>query len=147
MPAPSIPGTAPLVDVAVPAVPGAPAVARSALARPARASLGPARVDDVLACVSEAVGNAVRHAYPGADGTVHLRAWAREAGLTVIVEDRGRGPGGPGFAGRIGMTVMRARADAVALDARPGGGTAVRLEFDAPDGARTPRDWATGCSS
>jgi anti-sigma regulatory factor (Ser/Thr protein kinase) len=64
-------------------------------------------LDGVLLAVSEAVANAVTHAYAGAGGPVELEAAASPFELTVVVRDQGRGldadhgTAGAGFGLRI----------------------------------------------
>jgi serine/threonine-protein kinase RsbW len=86
---------------------------------------------DVMLAVSEAVTNAVKHAYPEAGGgEVELLATA-DGGrqLEVVVRDTGGGfrPGATAGLG-AGLMLMRECADAVEVDEGPGGVT-VRMTF------------------
>jgi len=87
-------------------------------------------VDPVALAVSEAVGNAVRHAYPGSTGPVEVEAELDDADVVVYVRDEGVGVGGrsgdPGLG--LGMQIM-ARLGRVRIDRRPEGGTQVSLRF------------------
>jgi len=89
---------------------------------------------DLMVVVSEAVTNAVVHAYaPAGDGMVHLKAWAEASGAAVLIADHGRGLAaersepGPGTV-QLGLRIMRTLASAVEV-ASPAGdeGTAVLL--------------------
>jgi nitrate/nitrite-specific signal transduction histidine kinase len=86
--------------------------------------------DPVALTVSEAVGNAVRHAYPDAPGWVEVEAQLEEPDLVVYVRDEGVGVGessdDPGLG--LGMLIMR-RLASLRIERRPGGGTQVALRF------------------
>lgn len=90
----------------------------------------PEIAEPVALAVSEAVGNAVRHAYPGGTGPVELEAELQEPDLVIYVRDEGVGVGGisstPGLG--LGMTIMR-RMGRLRIDRRPEGGTQVALRF------------------
>jgi serine/threonine-protein kinase RsbW len=95
-----------------------------------------ARPADVALAVTEAVTNAVVHAYrDGATGEVRVVACAREDGLLVVVRDYGCGmqpnPGSPGAG--LGLAVIGALAGEMNIE-RPeqGGGTRVRIRFAPP---------------
>jgi anti-sigma regulatory factor (Ser/Thr protein kinase) len=86
---------------------------------------------DVMLAVSEAVTNAVKHAYPAAGGGA-VELLATVAGgkqLEVVVRDGGAGfrPGASEGLG-AGLMLMRECADAVVVDDGPGGVT-VRMTF------------------
>lgn len=77
----------------------------------------------VLIAVSEAVENAVEHAYPGdADGTVELTLWCEADSVNVRVTDNGRWadaaapatPGSHATRGR-GFVLMQRSVDSVAV--------------------------------
>lgn len=100
-------------------------------------SLGPERDAELFHIVREALANVERHA--GA-----RRAWLRlravRAGVEVSVEDDGIGPPAPAApgatAGHHGLVIMQERAHrlgaVLAVSARPGGGTRVRLRLAPP---------------
>jgi anti-sigma regulatory factor (Ser/Thr protein kinase) len=95
-----------------------------------------ARAADVALAVTEAVTNAVVHAYRGdATGQVRVVACARTDGLLVVVRDYGCGmqpnPGSPGAG--LGLAVIGALAGEMNIE-RPdqGGGTRVRIRFAPP---------------
>ena len=95
---------------------------------------------DVKTAVSEAVTNAVVHAYPEGRGTVRLVGRYDGEGLVSIeVTDTGKGiedverarqpfytTGGEDRSG-MGFTVMESFMDAVDVQSSPGRGTTVRL--------------------
>jgi len=85
--------------------------------------------------VSEAVTNAVVHAYPdGAPGQVRLEAWLDDALLTVVVGDDGVGMSGrasPGLG--EGLAVIRRLAAEVDIHSR--GGTRLVMRLRLGDGA------------
>jgi serine/threonine-protein kinase RsbW/stage II sporulation protein AB (anti-sigma F factor) len=96
-----------------------------------------ARAADVALAVTEAVTNAVVHAYrDGAGGEVRGVACALETGLLVVVRDYGCGmlpnPGSPGAG--LGLAVIGALAGEMNIE-RPdeGGGTRVRIRFKLPE--------------
>ncbi len=96
---------------------------------------------DVKTAVSEAVTNAIVHAYPDAPGTVRLTARYSADGLVEVdVIDRGRGiedvekarqpfftTGEGDERSGMGFTVMESFMDRVIVRSAPGRGTAVRL--------------------
>lgn len=91
---------------------------------------------DLKLAVTEACGNAVRHAYPDGDGEVTVRYAVDGAALEMVVEDQGRGldrsgddgPSASPLGSGMGMSIMRAIVDE--LDVRAGAdgcGTVVRM--------------------
>ena len=85
------------------------------------------RIEDIVLAVGEAAGNAIEHAYCGADGSIELRAYVRDARLFVEVSDRGRWKlDGDPERGR-GLGIMRALVDRVSIESTHDG-TNVRLE-------------------
>lgn len=96
---------------------------------------------DIKTAVSEAVTNAVVHAYPDRIGMVRLRVrYDAHGSVQIDVADRGRGiedvalarqpfytTGGDERSG-MGFTVMESFMDRVAVRSAPGSGTTVRLE-------------------
>ena len=97
-------------------------------------------VNDVKTAVSEAVTNAIVHAYPDAIGRVALRLRIRpEQELEIMVRDWGVGiedveqartplftTGSEERAG-MGFTIMESFMDSVKVRSRPGKGTTVTL--------------------
>ncbi len=114
------------------AEPDSVAVARAELASFASgAGASDTLVDGVRLAVSEAVTNAVRHAYPAEPGEVRVRARVGDQGLEVVVSDDGCGvhsdthDGGLGF----GLALIYEVSDQMTLAPRADGGTDVRMRF------------------
>jgi len=93
-------------------------------------------IDRIALAVSEAVTNAIIHAFVGREaGRVALTAEAGEGSILLRVLDDGRGmtphPESPGLG--LGLTMMASMASRCDIRQGPGGaGTEVRLVFDAP---------------
>ena len=95
---------------------------------------------DIRTAVSEAVTNAIVHAYPDSIGTVWIKARIRDGDvLEVAVKDKGRGiedvkramqplytTGGDDRSG-MGFTIMDSFMDSVRVRSKPGAGTAVTM--------------------
>lgn len=95
---------------------------------------------DIKTAVSEAVTNAIVHAYPDEAGTVWLRARIlRGDTLEIQIKDKGRGiadiaqarqplftTGGEDRSG-MGFTIMESFTDSLRVRSRPGGGTTVTM--------------------
>ena len=118
----------------LPAAPASVAAARRLLRRFAGAL--EVDLDAVELAVSEAVANAVAHAYENGDGTVELAAAAAPYELQVLVRDHGCGmTGGDGDGGGagFGLPIIRRLARHVEVaDAAPG----VALKMTFPRGGR-----------
>ena len=115
------------------------ALARSAVAALA-AQLDPTldELGDVKTAVSEAVTNAIVHAYPDSVGTVWLRARILDGDtLELSIRDKGRGipdvkqameplysTGGDDRSG-MGFTIMESFMDTLRVRSKPGEGTTV----------------------
>jgi len=122
------------LELVLPAVPASVPHARRAVA----SLLDRLDVDlwAVEMMVSEAVTNAVVHAYPhGAPGQVRLEAWLDDALLTVVVGDDGvgmsSGRASPGLG--EGLAVIRRLAAEVDIHSR--GGTRLVMRLRLGDGA------------
>jgi serine/threonine-protein kinase RsbW len=113
-------------------------LARLALAGIARSHpVDPEVLADLKLAVTEACGNAVRHAYAGAEGPVTVRFVTSGDRLEMIVEDEGTGldeasirawnaEGRP--EGGMGMAIIRAIVDELDVrDGTDGRGTVVRM--------------------
>ena len=97
-------------------------------------------VNDIKTAVSEAVTNAIVHAYPDTIGKVRMRLRLREEGmLEILVRDWGVGipdveqarahlytTGGAERAG-MGFTIMESFMDSVKVRSHPGKGTTVTM--------------------
>lgn len=121
-------------------------LARLALSGIARTlTLDEEDVADLKLAVTEACGNAVRHAYEGDDGSVAVSYVVGPGALELIVQDRGSGIAEEGdhpseeddyepLEGGMGMAIIRAVVDAV--DVRQGAdgrGTVVHMTKYLPD--------------
>src|SRR5437879_1018593 len=124
------------------AVPGAVPKARRALAEAAEAAGATGEtLDNVRLAVSEAVTNAVEHAYTDPPGAVLLTASMVDRSLCVLIADAGRGltmagERHPGLG--LGLPFMANSSDSLTVEDGPCGGLAVRMRFDLPpDGGAT----------
>lgn len=90
------------------------------------------RGDDVILAVSEAVTNAVRHAYDDPGGRIHVSARRSVDQLLITVSDHGRGLGSPSPAPGLGlgMGLIETVADRAVFRANRAGGTTVEMRFD-----------------
>jgi serine/threonine-protein kinase RsbW/stage II sporulation protein AB (anti-sigma F factor) len=115
----------PAVRETVPAV-------RRAVASVAQAAGAPAnQLDSVRLAVSEAVTNAVIHAYRGCTGQIHVTAAIASGELWVLVADDGCGfqspspQPGQGW----GLALIAGAADSFEIATRSNGGTELRMQF------------------
>jgi serine/threonine-protein kinase RsbW len=117
-----------------PAVPDSVARARNALTAFAEeAGADPRQLDAVRLAASEAVTNAVMHAYTqGQTGAVHVSASYVEDELWVLIADTGGGlrprSNSPGLG--LGLAVIAQLADEFQILSRGSGGTELRLRFE-----------------
>jgi serine/threonine-protein kinase RsbW len=134
-----------VVRLSFPAKPDYLLLARLALAGVARSlPVGPELLADLKLAVTEACGNAVRHAYDAGEGSVDLEFVLADDRLEMIVEDHGTGialpvealvAGSPEEAlseergtGGMGMAIIRAIVDELDVrDGRSGRGTVVHM--------------------
>ena len=117
----------------IPASPDAISSARAAVRRFTERL----RVGDpgaVALAVSEAITNAVMHAYRDTEsGTIRITAeHPPDDGLVVTVQDRGQGlkprSNSPGYG--LGLPMVAQLAAALEIEPAPGGGTVVRMRFE-----------------
>ena len=100
------------------------------------------QVDDIRLLVSEAVTNAVRHAYGDGAGTVEATAAVTGGGITILVSDDGTGTraqsSDPGAG--WGWPLMAALSEQLTIRRRSGGGTEVemRVRIGSDSSAMTP---------
>jgi serine/threonine-protein kinase RsbW len=88
--------------------------------------------EDIALAVSEAVSNAVKHAYPGCnrDGTVELHATISDAMLEVLVCDDGEGMQPRSASPGLGLAVIGLVAQDLQVESRdPSPGVRVRMTF------------------
>ena len=102
-------------------------------------------LNDISTAVSEACNNVVQHAYGGGPGPMDVEVYVQPDGLRVIVRDHGTGiqprldAGASEQAiGGIGLPLMLALARRVEFGDPEGGGTEVRLEFEAAHSQAAP---------
>lgn len=95
------------------------------------------RLDEIRLAVSEALTNAVVHAYrDGATGHFHVTAAVASGELWVLISDDGRGlhawndSRGLG----IGLSLISGLSDDFAIVTRASGGTEVQMRFDLKKG-------------
>jgi anti-sigma regulatory factor (Ser/Thr protein kinase) len=124
------------LDLYLDAVPDSvPAARHAAVCWAAAVGASGPDLDRVGLAVSEAVTNAVVHAYSGpvngTAGEVRLTGGSRAGELTILVADRGCGIGralaSPGLG--LGLTVMDESCDSLAIRSRPGRGIQLELGF------------------
>lgn len=118
-------------------------LARLAVAGVARGvPLAHEEVTDLKLAVTEACGNAVRHAYAsGPPGEIELDLVPGPDRLELLVEDHGAGielplaAREPSEAGGMGLSIMRAVVDQLEVGPGPDGGTVVHMTKHAAGGA------------
>jgi serine/threonine-protein kinase RsbW/stage II sporulation protein AB (anti-sigma F factor) len=116
-----------------PALPANVALARRAVvAHLVAAETTEPPLQDIVLSVSEAVSNAVNHAYAGdLPGPVSVRVDIGSDEIDITVEDEGHGmvprPDSPGLG--LGLPLMATVADGFDVRTRDGGGTQVCIWF------------------
>jgi serine/threonine-protein kinase RsbW len=118
--------------MSVPARPENVAVVRHAMRRfLERFKLNEVLVGDILLALTEATTNCVVHAYRERPGVVQVEAKEEEGTLVLRVRDNGEGihprVDSPGLG--LGLPVIVALADNVAIGPNEGGGTEVCMSF------------------
>lgn len=125
------------MDVALLAEPASVPEARRAVWELAACSgASVADLERITLAVSEAVTNAIVHAYSGSrEGSVQLVAAVAQGELSVLVADDGCGLGrAPRSSGLgLGMGVIECSADALTITTRASGGTIVEMRFSLSD--------------
>src|SRR5947208_9758715 len=118
-----------------PAVPGSVSEARRAVvAHACEAGATPAALAAIELAVSEAVTNAVQHAYPdpGRRGSVSVAAEVADGALVVTVADDGAGmrprPDSPGLG--LGLPLISQMTHSFEVLQPPAGGTVLSMRFD-----------------
>ncbi|MGI6620101.1 MAG: anti-sigma F factor [Bacillota bacterium] len=95
-------------------------------------------IEEVKVAVSEAVSNAVLHAYPDSQGMIEVLLENRNDGIQITVKDFGKGiedidkARQPGFTTMpehmgLGFTFMESFMDELHIESQPGSGTTVRM--------------------
>jgi len=121
----------------LPAVPASVPVLRAAVAEfVSAAGVGAPHIDAVKLAVSEAVTNAVMHAYVDAaePGDVRVDTCLRDGEIRVVVSDDGMGMmprlDSPGLG--VGLPFIADTADTLDIASGEGGGTVLRMSFRLP---------------
>ena len=115
-----------------PAVPDSVRAARRALTRFAvKAGASPELVEAVRVAASEALTNAVEHAYPDSQGSVQMTAAVACGELCVLIADDGCGihPHVPRGGLGLGLTLIASLCDELQIVKRSSGGTGLWLWF------------------
>lgn len=122
------------LDQSYPAIPRAVAEARHALTAVAsEAGATGDRLDEIRLAVSEALTNAVVHAYHDDEaGYFHVTAAVASGELWVLISDDGHGlhAGHQGGGLGIGLSLISGLSDDFTIVTRSSGGTEVRMRFD-----------------
>jgi serine/threonine-protein kinase RsbW len=120
------------IRLTLPARPENVAVVRHVVGALAEALRLPDAVsEDMRLAVTEACTNVVRHAYAGDQGTIDVLVRPNGDALEVIVADDGRGIGssadteGPG----LGLSLIAALADSLAIERNPETGSRLVMSF------------------
>lgn len=120
-------------QVSYPAAPGSVREARAdVIAQAAAAGVPEDLFPRIMLAVSEAVTNAVLHAYDGQEpGEVHVSTAQGSEGFEVVVSDDGHGlvprPDSPGLG--LGLPIVSRVADELDVSAGEHQGTRVRMRF------------------
>jgi anti-sigma regulatory factor (Ser/Thr protein kinase) len=103
-----------------------------------RAGVAEARLEDIRLLVSEAVTNAVLHAYGNPPGDVHVIAAVASGELWLVIADDGQGmrtqPGETGGLG-LGLALMARLSNDLTIGTRSSGGVELCMRFDLAPGA------------
>jgi serine/threonine-protein kinase RsbW len=103
-------------------------------------------VNTIRLAASEALTNAVRHAYPDREGDVHVTAAVTGDELWLLVADDGTGmrPGSnnPGLG--VGLALIASAADYFSVIKRARGGTEVQMRFEIRSGSDPRRGQRPG---
>ncbi|MFL5860409.1 MAG: ATP-binding protein [Solirubrobacteraceae bacterium] len=115
--------------------PGSVAQGRTQLADfAAQVGATPRQVEAVRLAASEAMTNAVRHAYGGGSGLIYVNAAVASGELWILISDDGCGlrPGAdqPLRGLGLGLGLMSQVSDDFGIASRATGGTEVRLRFN-----------------
>lgn len=119
------------LELSLPSIPSSVRVARGAVSEAIAPFVSDELADDVRLCVSEAVTNAVRHAYGPevANGEVGVLVVRLEDELRVVVRDEGRGIDEPPAGGGFGLQIIARVASRHRLHGGDSG-TTVSMSFD-----------------
>jgi anti-sigma regulatory factor (Ser/Thr protein kinase) len=141
------------LETAYPAAPDSVPRARKALSDfAAAAGVTGEQLEGVRLAVSEAVSNAVLHAYDGEEGRIGVTAAVVPGELWILITDSGSGLRAERSQNRglgLGLGWMAQFSDGLTLVTRSSGGLEVRLRFDlfeaTPDGDESSARVASLC--
>ena len=123
-----------VLNESYPAIPETVPVARRAVgAVAAAAGVSDERLEEIRLAVSEALTNAVVHAYSdGEGGRFHVTAAVASDELWVLIGDDGRGLHAPNDSRGlgIGLSLISGLSDDFAIVTRASGGAEVQMRFD-----------------
>jgi anti-sigma regulatory factor (Ser/Thr protein kinase) len=138
-----VPRTATCLELALPAVSTSVRRAREAVGEVVANVAGDERLaDDVRLCVSEAVSNVVRHAYPGgARGDAEIVVEQEAGQLNVVVRDTGSGvtPAKRSQSGGFGLKIIDKLTTRYTFTSKQRVGTEVRMVFPLGTDSRPTR--------
>lgn len=137
--------TSVLFQASYPADASSVALARTAVVElAARAGVDDQRLDDIKLAISEAITNAVVHAYPDSTGPVHVRAVIVDGEFKVTILDVGSGVGVPSQTPGLGwgLTLIEASAEKLTVRQRRNRGTEVEMRWTRHAQAGPRRDRA-----
>lgn len=108
-----------------------PVARRALLAVAEAAGAADEQLEAVALAVSEALTNAVVHAYPGRPGRIRVSAWTASQELVVVIADDGNGlqarSDRPGLG--VGLGLIATLSDEFEILQPPSGGTEVQMRF------------------
>lgn len=120
------------VSESYPAIPGSLPIARATvIAIAGEAGASAEQMDHIRLAVSEALTNAILHAYADGPGDIHLTATVAAGELWVLVADDGAGlrPRGDRSGLGLGLALIAYATDELTILRRSGGGTELRMRF------------------
>jgi anti-sigma regulatory factor (Ser/Thr protein kinase) len=120
------------LNASYPAIPPSVPQARNAVvAFAARSGVGAEQLEAIRLAVSEAVSNAIVHAYDGRAGEIHVTAGFAANELWILVADEGRGFHAPARRPGLGwgLPLIAHMADRFEIAERADGGTEIRMRF------------------
>jgi serine/threonine-protein kinase RsbW len=123
------------------ATPDSVPIARQALVAIAQAAgAEEEQLEAVALAASEALTNAVRHAYSGRPGRIYVSAWTAGEALVVVIADNGRGlrahTDTPGLG--VGLGLIAKLSDEFEIVQPRSGGTEVQMRFRLDRDGRAP---------
>jgi serine/threonine-protein kinase RsbW/stage II sporulation protein AB (anti-sigma F factor) len=108
-----------------------PVARRALVAMALEAGAEADQLEAVALAVSEALTNAVLHAYPDGPGQIRVSAWAAGTELVVVIADDGNGfrahSERPGLG--VGLGLIATLSDEFEIVQLPSGGTEVQMRF------------------